>query len=74
MKYHIQLNYKDNNNTKLTIPAEEAPKFFECLDKKALFFSENTNKGFWTNIDDIRNIILEREEEQEIHSVEVIEE
>ena len=58
MSCTINLVYKDGNTLNVDIPEEEFQSFFGCLNERKVFWGKPLAKGFWTNLEDVRYILI----------------
>lgn len=58
MSYTINLVYKDGNTLNVDIPEDEYQSFFGCLNEGKVFWGKLQAKGFWTNLEDVRYMLI----------------
>lgn len=64
MDYVINFQYKDNHNFKFFLDEEKLDEFFDCLGKNRFYWLDSERqKGFWTNMSDIRTVNLYKQKE-----------
>lgn len=69
MDYIVSFQYKDNHNFKFKLDEEKLEGFFDHLGKNQFYWlDENKDKGFWTNMSDIRTVNLQKDKENVIEN------
>ena len=63
MKYQVTLFYKDQKSLNLMIKKSEIARFFEDLTSSQVYRNPDSESGFWTNLNDIRYILINEKED-----------
>lgn len=66
MKYKITLTYNDDKSVALTMQEEDVERFLKGLREGEFYKNETSGFGFWTPMDQIRHVIIEKVKEEEI--------
>ena len=58
MKYAVNINYKVGKICHLTVPEDSIKQFFSDISSGQVWINKETEEGFWTNFNEVRNIII----------------
>ena len=58
MRHEVILVYKDQKSLKIMIKEENIKRFFEDLTDSQIYRQTDSESGFWTNLSDIRYILI----------------
>jgi hypothetical protein len=68
-QYEVNIFYKDDKSLKVLIKNEEIANFFDSLNTCQVYKHPDTGVGFWTNLQDIRYIMVNEKEEPSVKTV-----
>ncbi len=55
----VRLFYMDGKDLEVNIASKDSENFFENIGKNRFYFDESKGRGFWTDIEKIRHIVVE---------------
>lgn len=65
MKYRINIFYKDGEQVNVHLEGDEIDTFFKNLNDREVYRHPKVDSGFWTNIEDVRYVLVFPEKEAE---------
>lgn len=74
MNFQLKFYYDDGKDIAVNMEEKNLPAFFNSLNNHQMYFEEESNVGFWTDLDKIRYIEafrLKQEEKKEESKEEV---
>jgi len=66
MSYKIILTYRDDKAVNLVLPEDQVDDFFANLNSGKVHLNKETNIGFWTTVDQLRHIIVQPFNEENV--------
>lgn len=58
-QYQIKFIYKDGKDLNVNIEPQFLQAFFDALNAKGVYWSQDKVHGFWTNLDEVRFVQIQ---------------
>lgn len=55
----VKIFYIDDKDIEVTISPKDSKKFFDSIGTNQFYFDERKGKGFWTDIEKVRYMVVE---------------
>ena len=55
----VKITYMDGKDLEVNIATKDSQKFFDAIGKHQFYFDDRKGRGFWTDVDKIRHMVVE---------------
>lgn len=66
MEYNFKITYRDDKFINVIVPEQRIGEFLECLSNKSIYWMEEHDSGFWTDLDTARYVMINKVQNKQL--------